>query len=523
MTQQATDESVAGSFEDKRLDYFGVTARLERSSDGAFVMRYGGPGFDERRFEIVKTVGSRRYQQYLAQDGAALVRLPVAYNIDEQRWFHMNGAFLTPDPQPEGALAQADFERHMTRWNDNCVFCHNVAPNPGLNAGSRSFDTRVAELGIACEACHGPGEEHARLNASPLRRHRLHASDLSDPSIVNPARLSPERSADVCGHCHGQRITDDVDAFLRNGDPFVPGEDLALYSSPLWRDTTLHGEPGAFADRFWQDGTPRLTAYEYQGMLLSACSERGELTCTDCHGMHSGDPRGQIRPEKLGAAMCTGCHTSLLAPAAQAAHAKHDLKDGSPTCVDCHMPKTVYGVLAAHPTHRIANPDPAHSAELTQPDACTLCHVERTRRWAADARARLWKVTESTLPEITPLPEVEMRVLAGDPIERVLAAHALGAEKRARGARTDTQIALLLDVMAHDPYPAVRHFARRAASALSPELSQALAPFVPESTPSERAAFMKHLPIPALKTNIPEALIVRLRTEAAQTAIEIGE
>ena len=46
-------------------------------------------------------VGSRRYQQYLADVGGVLWRLPMAFHIEEKRWFHMNGAFLTPDPDPD--------------------------------------------------------------------------------------------------------------------------------------------------------------------------------------------------------------------------------------------------------------------------------------------------------------------------------------------------------------------------------------------------------------------------------------
>jgi len=524
MTQEARDDTVLGSFEDKQLDYFGVTARMHRSESGAFFLTYGSETIPERTFEIVKTVGSRRYQQYLGQDGDTLVRLPVAFHIGEQRWFHMNGAFLTPDPDASKPLGNADYERHVTRWNDNCVFCHNVAPNPGLqraDEGGDHFETRVAELGIACEACHGPGEEHARRNASPWRRYRLHLSDAPDPTIVNPAHLSPERSADICGRCHGQRVTDDVDAFLRRGDPFVPGEDLALYSAPLWRDTPLRGEPGVFNARFWPDGTPRLTAYEYQGLLQSACSAQGELTCTTCHGMHEGDPRGQVRPDKLGAAMCTSCHEELASVANASAHAKHDMSDGTPACVDCHMPKVVYGVLEAHRSHRIANPDPAEAAALGQPDACTLCHVERTRRWAADAFAKLWQPSRRAVPSSTPLAEVEMRLLAGDPVERVLAASAMGEAKRARGGRIDLQIALLLDTMQNDPYPAVRHFARNAARALSPKLRSKLDTFVPESTPREREQFMRDMQRPSAP--ISTELLSRLRSEAAQTAIEIGE
>ena len=56
----------------------------------------------------------------------------------------------------------------------------------------------------------------------------LRRSGDGDPTIVNPPRLSPSRAADVCGRCHGQRITDDVAPFLAHGDPFVPGDHLSL-------------------------------------------------------------------------------------------------------------------------------------------------------------------------------------------------------------------------------------------------------------------------------------------------------
>jgi hypothetical protein len=559
MTQLASERSVLGRFDDQPIDYFGVRARASRGPRGEFVIEYAGPQLPATRFVVEKTVGSRRYQQYIAARDGELVRLPIAYHIEEQRWFHMNGAFLTPDPQPEPALARHDYERHVTRWNDNCVFCHNVAPNPGKRAGTgrARFDTQVAELGVACEACHGPGLQHARANANPLRRYALQLSGACDPSIVNPARLAPERALDVCGRCHGQRITDDIEAFLRRGDPFVPGDDLALFSAPLWHDTTLHGE-AAFAARFWPDGTPRLTAYEYQGVLQSPCAQRGALTCLSCHGMHEGDPRGQLRPDKLGAAQCTQCHAELAVSGAQRAHARHPEPSALPSCVDCHMPSVVYGVLDVHPSHRIELPDPARDAAAQRPDACTLCHVDQTRAWASRQRDVLWPRLDATrgvhgagapprsdaarglhgaaapprsdatrgvhgaaapprsdaarglhgaaapprsdatrgvhgagapprsdaarglhgaaapprsdaarglhgagasLPEASAWSEAETQLFAGDPVERALAAHALG--RRAPPRSDERHTALLLEVMQYDPYPAVRHLALR--------------------------------------------------------------
>ena len=516
MTQIASETSVLGDFGGATLDYFGVRAQMERDPLGNFILRYGSHRIPERRWVIKKTVGSRRYQQYIAQVGDELLRLPVAWHIEEQRWFHMNGAFLTPDPSPETALDANDYERHVTRWNDNCVFCHNVAPNPGKQlgvGGEPHFSTSVAEHGIACEACHGPGREHGRVNQNPLRRYLLHASDRPDPTIVQPERLPPDRSLDLCGRCHGQRITSDVEAFLRQGDPFVAGDSLAQYSAPIWRDTPLHGDASSFEARFWPDGTPRLTAYEYQGVLLSACAQQGPLTCLDCHAMHEGDPRGQLRPDKTATTMCTDCHSTLRSSKARAAHHQHPPGADTPSCLDCHMPKIVYGVLDVHRSHRIASPDPAREGEKQRPDACTLCHVDRTRAWAARERDRLWSASVPE-PPTTPWSEVETALFTGDPIARAVAAAALEhSPLRIRGE--DRVASLLLDVMEHDPYPAIRHLALRA-------LKEPVA-FTPEWPQEQRRVAIERL-YRERRLSRPDAKVIdALRAQARKLDISIGE
>ncbi|HJL20265.1 MAG TPA: ammonia-forming cytochrome c nitrite reductase subunit c552 [Sandaracinaceae bacterium LLY-WYZ-13_1] len=406
MTQTAHETSVLGDFDGARFRYGGIEARMTRTDDGGFEMRFDGPGGVSSSARVVRTVGSHRYQQYLARDGDVLFRLPMAWHVEEGRWFHMNGAFLTPDPPappPGGRVSRDDYMRHVVRWNDNCVFCHNVAPNPGWNEGGARWETETAELGVACEACHGPADAHARANANPLRRYALHLGDRADPTIVNPARLSPARSAEVCGRCHGQRITDDVSRFMAGGDPYVPGDRLADYSRPLARDTPLDGDDEAFAERFWPDGTPRLTAYEYQGLLQSACAP---MTCIDCHGMHEGDPSGQIRPAAAGDAACTQCH-DRMAPD----HARHE----EVACVDCHMPRIVYGLVDAFRSHRVERPAPTRA---DRPDACALCHADRPRAWVVRGWRALWPQSVTAREDAGPrraTPIAERSLRAGGP------------------------------------------------------------------------------------------------------------
>ena len=216
MTREASRETVRAPFRGESITYGDLLARMttERDATGAprFVIslsrvRPGPEGPVEEaldRVTVARTVGSHRDQQLLAQEDDRYVRLPVAWDIEEGRWMHMNEAFLTPDPPglDEGHVALEDYARHVVTWNDNCVFCHNVGPRPGLDARNGRFATQVAELGVACEACHGPGSEHVRANQSPVRRYALHGGvalveGRADPTIVSPAQLTPERAADV--------------------------------------------------------------------------------------------------------------------------------------------------------------------------------------------------------------------------------------------------------------------------------------------------------------------------------------
>jgi predicted CXXCH cytochrome family protein len=521
MTAEATPDSVLGAFDGATLRHDGVTARMDRDAGGAFRMTFTRDGGAARPVTVARTVGSHRYQQYLAKAGDTYWRLPVAWHVEEKRWFPVTGAFLfsddaTIDVPGRPVFGGGVFDRHVTRWNDNCVFCHNVGPNPALDARTGRFATTTAELGIACEGCHGPGGAHVSANADPLRRLWLRAKQVADPTIVNPARLTPARAADVCGRCHGQRLADDVGPFLAHGDPFVPGDALALTTEPLWRDTPLAGDREAFAARFWADGTPRLTAYEYQGLLQSRCAQEGALTCTSCHGMHEGDPRGQLRAGFRGGdadRMCTRCHATLAQPSAVAQHTHHDAV--GVRCVSCHMPRVVYGVLDIHRSHRIEIPEPAHAASSGRPDACTACHVAETPAWAAAARARLWG---RAAPVVDDAPSPRDALFAGDPITRAVAADALGrAQVPLAAAARAARVGALLAAMTGDAYPAVRHLAWRALERLGVDAPD----YDPSADAAARAAVVARLATGAVAP-APE-LVARLRARGHGDDIEIGE
>lgn len=466
MTQRATPTSVLASFADQKLqgpdgeysvrrrgDEFWVrmvdpAAKRARAEQGLPLVP--GPLVDRR---IVMITGSHHMQVYwvAAPDGRALHAFPFAWLISGARWVPTESTLLRP---PEGDVVYT--------WNDVCIQCHAVAGRPGVAADLG--DTRVAELGIACEACHGPGEAHASAHRDPLRRYAQHLAGGPDPTIVQPGRLPAQESAELCGHCHSVGLLHDEHAWRRDGDPHRPGEPLAatrnVVRHPLLADdpeidAVLERDPDFLAGRMWNDGMVRVTGREYTGLRESECFKKsGELSCLSCHQMHGAAPDDQLAEGKRGDAACTECH------AAVPEHSHHS--PGAVGCMDCHMPHTTYGLLGAMRSHLIDSPDLAVTLATGRPDACSLCHIDRPIGWTAQQLARWYghpiPALEQTDLDVS---AVALWALRGDAGQRALAAWHLGWAPAQAVGGADWQTPVLAQLLL-DPYPAVRHVAARA-------------------------------------------------------------
>ena len=465
MTQRPDETTVLGAFDGRTVRYEQDAARPFR--DGArFCMDIPDGRGGRRLAEVALTVGSRRYQQYFERqrrgEHDVFVRLPILWHVADQRWLHLNTVFLGPD--------DADWNAHAAVWNENCIFCHNTAPEPrlrsSLNDGPAAarFDSKVADLGIACESCHGPGGEHAAAMRDPLARYAAQPT-----GIVDPCDLDQARSVSVCGQCHGARLPNPMsrlDAWFSTGPTYRPGDALLEHVTPIEIGTPVRGkaDPELFALRFWRDGTPRLTAYELQGVLASPCYQRGTMTCLSCHAMHHGDPKGQLRPELEQNALCTQCHAAIGADVA--AHTHHAAGSSGSSCVECHMPKVVYGVLEIHRSHRIEVPDAARDAAAGRPNACTLCHTDRSLPWAAEHMRQWWgdhfpSPTARADKAPIELPDAIASLHAGDAAVRAVYAAALGRQTAAPAPNATGPQRAHLAVAMGDGYPSVRWLAQR--------------------------------------------------------------
>ncbi len=481
MTQEARPANVQGDFtRDNTLDYLNVRAKMERRGD-RFTMTLAFADGRQQVFNIDRTVGSRRIEQYLSKQDGQYIRLPLAYDLVNRRWMSLNGSFFYPDGE--------NYFQHRAQWDANCVFCHNVKAQPHLDQKTRKFDTEVTELGIACGACHGAAAAHAEQASSPVTRQWWRWSD-GDKQIVNPRKLAAERSMMVCGHCHGQRVPQPMDRIqevLTKGDPFNAGDDLSHFYKPVTRDTKI-GE-FSFAARFWQNGSPRLTAYEYQGILRSACFTKGDhqnrINCLTCHSMHEGDIKGQIKPENLTDKPCLSCHQQYSQAPQLATHTGHKTDSTGSRCYNCHMPRVVYGVMAFHRTHDITVPDPRLTASQNVPNACSQCHLDKSVNWAIAASRQLWPQrfagaqaslanaqaglanAQAGLDDMFNQPEGVRALFAGDALTRAMAAEALslGGGSGPMKPGPNWAAPYLIEAF-NDNYPIVRFFAANGLAAI---------------------------------------------------------
>ena len=476
MTQLAAPDAVRASFD--RVTVSGVQDRpmsLERRGRELWAEfddpDWNGHGESLPRIQrqVVMLTGSHQQQVYWYRTAynRLLGQLPGMYLIDERRWIPRRAAFLRPPP--EHGYSETG------RWNAVCIDCHATNGKRRLNAilGSQPIETleagtTVAEFGIACEACHGPSDEHVRANRNPLRRYRLHLTGDRDPTIVNPTRLTARLSSQVCGQCHGTSLQYDragVPPPDAGALPYRPGSDLDRthfvlqptqnLDSPLMR-TILESDPAALRDSFWSDGMIRVSGREYNGLIDSPCfkdarDERRTLSCASCHTMHktADDPRSitewadthQVSAGMNGNEACLQCHPALRADLT--AHTKHRAAFGRQLLLQLpHAVHVVRSSESACGAIRSAAPRQRPASQTGRPNACNLCHLDKTLAWTAEYLEKWYGTPPTALePDERTIPASMLWLLRGDAgqraldgLEHGLAAGAAGVRHRMDGA-----------------------------------------------------------------------------------------
>jgi hypothetical protein len=297
-----------------------------------------------KKEEIAYTLGSQWKQQYLKREGKDLIVFPAQYNVTTGQW----KPYLPDKPDKRS-------------WFNECGGCHAT----GVDPEKKSF----VEMGVACEACHGPGSNH--VEAIP---------GFEIPTIIQAKRLTPAQASQICGSCHTRgrdktgKYAYPVDYQVHKGEA-----NMRLFFKEASPDN------GHEAEYFWPSGESKYSNQQYLDWKQSQHAKVG-VVCVTCHNVHStrttlvstegGGPgfldaiisKTRLFEDRL----CKSCHTTVQY---RSVHRIHTF--GS--CVACHMPMVATigeaGDSRSH-TFRFMYPQASLKAGGVdkQPNACSRCH-----------------------------------------------------------------------------------------------------------------------------------------------------
>jgi predicted CXXCH cytochrome family protein len=462
--QDAVPGAVLGDFGAATFAYDGVTSSFA-TRDGRYFVTTDGPDGSLREYPIRYAFGVHPLQQYLIElDHGRVQALGIAWDARPkerggQRWYHL---------YPGEKVDHRDvlhWTRRSQNWNHMCAECHTTGFAKNYDPETRAYRSRFDEMGVGCEACHGPGSGHvawaegaqgadavAGRGLSVHLDERLGITWRRDPQTHHPQRSAPRATTieiDTCARCHSRRSQ--LVAEPARGQPLSDTHLPALIEPELYE----------------ADGQIRGEVYEYGSFLQSRMFQAG-VTCSDCHDPHA----ARLRAE--GDGVCLQCHSQTHFATRE--HHFHAPDSPGARCVSCHMPSRTYMGVDVRHDHSFRVPRPLQSAALGTPNACTDCHADRTPQWAG-ARVREWYGHDPTGLQGYAEALHAARSRAVDPEPLLLALLRETTQPAIARATAAAELAPLpsratLDALARaqgDPSPLVRQAALRGLSALPPD------------------------------------------------------
>jgi predicted CXXCH cytochrome family protein len=514
MTQAASAENFVGKFDGTTIDSQGLPYRVFKKGD-EFWAQMPDPDemVDRQRIydlkkqrglladppdwknlspverRVVMSTGSHRYQTYWVESvryPGTLMTLPLVYLIRDQRWIPREAAFINPPGPP----------RLVTVWNDHCIKCHSTGPAPKPYAQrdpatgrilETGFHSQVGELGIACEACHGPAKEHVRQQE--LLAFGGSLSTEPEPAdrrgVVQPELLANHRrQAEICGQCHGNFVRSQEQGlrYRDEGDDYVPGEELLTkrhyifppHDRSIFADEAAYQQavvefdrnPEFFRERFWDNGLVLAGGREFSALAASQCYIKGTISCISCHSMHQSDPNKQLKSGMDASAACTSCHDQPQYTTDVVRHTHHAAESVGSNCLNCHMPHTTYALFSAIRNHQIESPDLAGSVQHGTPNACNLCHLDKTLAWTQEHLAPWYGYELQNLSyDQQNVAAALLWLLKGHAAQRVIVAWHTGWKPAQEASGADWLAPFVAKLLA-DPYGVVRYVAEHSLATL---------------------------------------------------------
>lgn len=327
-------------------------------------------------YRVHSVAGIEPLQQYILEtEPGRLQSFDVVWDTIEKRWFH-----LYPDqklPPDDGLHWSGPYKN----WNARCAECHATGFEKNYDASNQSYASEQAEIGVGCEACHGPGSGHVEW------AERSVSSELAPPAgygfSMDFANAGTQATIQQCASCHSRREP------LGDASP-VPGTAFHdAYNLAQLRPGLYHAD-GQILDE----------VYVYGSFLQSKMYDKG-VGCLNCHNAHTAELKAE------GNAVCTQCHSpagnpnfTSLSPKTydDPSHHFHETGSEGAACVSCHMIERVYMGIDGRRDHSFRIPRPDLAEQTGSPDACTDCHTDQSPDWAAVEIAKRYPDASNRVP-----------------------------------------------------------------------------------------------------------------------------
>jgi tetratricopeptide (TPR) repeat protein len=406
----ANEKTVLGDFNNAVFQAHGITSRFYKK-DGKFIVFTQGPEGKMGDFEVSYTFGWFPLQQYLvAFPGGRLQCLPIAWDVREKKWYHLN---------PKESVDPKDWlywTNAGQNWNGMCAECHSTNLKKNYDIKTDTYKTIWSDIDVGCEACHGPGSRHVQWAEMPdMARPRVENFDL----VVKTSGLGSRKLVELCAPCHSRRAA--------LGDYTHAEVDLLDTMLPSLLTEELYFPDGQILDE----------VYVYGSFTQSKMYHR-DVRCSNCHDVHG------IKVIKEGNALCLQCHRAGEYDSKEHHFHKSKGEKGDPIksgdgkvlfevgtgaeCVQCHMPGRTYMGIHYRLDHSLRIPRPDLSVKIGTPNACNRCHIEKTSQWFVDAvtkwygpgrRPHYGTVIEAGRKRL-PEAKKDLIRLAGDPLYPVI-------------------------------------------------------------------------------------------------------
>ncbi|MEP2279390.1 multiheme c-type cytochrome [Maribacter sp.] len=293
----ADSAHILGNFEkgENELNLTGVRFKMIEERNDFFQLskaKFGDTDVLKSKIDIVIGSGVKG-QSYLHWEDDRLSQLQVSY-------FKPTGNWVNSPNFPN--------QYYTRKVDDNCLKCHvTFAKNTNVSGNGNMYDREQMLLGVDCQRCHGPSEEHVKY-------HRANPDDKQSSFISSYTNYTRQQRLDACAVCHSGLQAQQI-----KGNPFLflAGDTLSQFSKNYKNyDTNL-----------------KLDVHGNQMGLLGSSScfiNSTEMDCVTCHDPHV----NQRSNANVFNSKCLTCHDTEKINSLTV----NTIHNSAQNCISCHMP-----------------------------------------------------------------------------------------------------------------------------------------------------------------------------------------